>query len=212
MPLREPRLYGSVVRVDDGKAPNPQGEFCTLAICKPEIRRCARGRSSRLCLEASRPNPAGLRDGGSKSISFATYWADRRFQRRCDNIYCPLVDGRLDAITGDVHANDDDRRRDWRGRNVLIAAPGAWWYLDEMRRASVICCRESTSGNSGIRTKDTSGPGLYPMTSMRCSLPSARCTRRAATATRGIDKSPARKCRRRQNASLREPLCALSAS
>lgn len=35
------RLYSYTVRVDDGAAPNPYGGVCTLAICKPGIRRTA---------------------------------------------------------------------------------------------------------------------------------------------------------------------------
>lgn len=35
------RLYSYAVRVDDGAAPNPYGGVCTLAICKPGIRRSA---------------------------------------------------------------------------------------------------------------------------------------------------------------------------
>lgn len=39
---RAPRLYSYIVRVDDGAAPNPYNGMCTLAICKPAIRRTAR--------------------------------------------------------------------------------------------------------------------------------------------------------------------------
>lgn len=38
---RVPRLYSYIVRVDDGAAPNPYNGMCTLAICKPAIRRTA---------------------------------------------------------------------------------------------------------------------------------------------------------------------------
>jgi hypothetical protein len=36
-----PRLFSYTVRVDDGAAPNPFRGLCTLAICKPAIRRGA---------------------------------------------------------------------------------------------------------------------------------------------------------------------------
>jgi hypothetical protein len=35
-------LYSYVVRSDSGFAPNPFGEYCTLACCKPQIRKRAR--------------------------------------------------------------------------------------------------------------------------------------------------------------------------
>ncbi|MFN0202427.1 MAG: hypothetical protein ACKVTZ_12955 [Bacteroidia bacterium] len=36
-----PKLYSYCIPVDDGAAPNPFGECCTLVICKPVIRRIA---------------------------------------------------------------------------------------------------------------------------------------------------------------------------
>lgn len=35
------KIYSYVLRTDDGSAPNPFGEVCTLSICKPAIRRTA---------------------------------------------------------------------------------------------------------------------------------------------------------------------------
>ena len=40
--MSTPRLFSYVVRWDDGAAPNPFHGLCTLAICKPMIRRVAR--------------------------------------------------------------------------------------------------------------------------------------------------------------------------
>ncbi|MBC6697349.1 Nmad2 family putative nucleotide modification protein [Hymenobacter puniceus] len=34
-------LYSYVLRFDTGDAPNPYGGVCTLAVCKPAIRRTA---------------------------------------------------------------------------------------------------------------------------------------------------------------------------
>ena len=35
------KIYSYVLKTDDGSAPNPFGEVCTLSICKPAIRRTA---------------------------------------------------------------------------------------------------------------------------------------------------------------------------
>ncbi|NEN24631.1 hypothetical protein G3O08_14080 [Cryomorpha ignava] len=35
------KIYSYILRIDDGAAPNPFGDLCTLAICKPAIRRTA---------------------------------------------------------------------------------------------------------------------------------------------------------------------------
>jgi hypothetical protein len=37
-----PRLFTYTIPIDDGAAPNPFGGLCTLAICKPGIRRVAK--------------------------------------------------------------------------------------------------------------------------------------------------------------------------
>lgn len=37
-----PSLYSYIVSYDHGNAPNPDFNICTLAICKPVIRRCAK--------------------------------------------------------------------------------------------------------------------------------------------------------------------------
>src|SRR5690349_15972934 len=36
-----PRLFTYTIRIDDGAAPNPFRGMCSLAICKPDIRRAA---------------------------------------------------------------------------------------------------------------------------------------------------------------------------
>jgi len=35
------KIYSYIIRVDDGAAPNPYGDICTLTICKPKIRKAA---------------------------------------------------------------------------------------------------------------------------------------------------------------------------
>ena len=35
-------IYAYIVPVDDGAAPNPYGGVCTLAICKPNLRKIAK--------------------------------------------------------------------------------------------------------------------------------------------------------------------------
>ena len=82
-----PRIYSYVVRYDSGFAPNPFYGYCTLATCKPDIRKAARpgdwvvGSGS-----AARP----VRRGGylvhamrvTEILSFEEYNADPRFVRK----------------------------------------------------------------------------------------------------------------------------------
>ena len=38
----KPKLFSYIIPIDDGAAPNPFGGLCTLAICKPGIRKAAK--------------------------------------------------------------------------------------------------------------------------------------------------------------------------
>jgi hypothetical protein len=101
------RLYSYVVTHDTGFAPNPFFGYCTLACCKPEIRRTAQLGDWVVGLT---PKPRGNRIVYYMRLdeivpSFAAYWRDRRFtakrprldhalRERCgDNAYQPLESG-----------------------------------------------------------------------------------------------------------------------
>jgi hypothetical protein len=101
------RLYSYVVTHDTGFAPNPFFGYCTLACCKPAIRRSAQVGDWVVGLTPkSRGNRVVyfMRIDETKD-SFAAYWMDRRFARKkprydktiamkCgDNIYEPKSDG-----------------------------------------------------------------------------------------------------------------------
>ena len=77
------KVYSYVVTHDYGFAPNPHGGYCTLACCKPRIRRSAgigdlivgtgsgqRGRGDRLVYVMR----------VSEAMSFTEYWHDPRFR------------------------------------------------------------------------------------------------------------------------------------
>ncbi len=73
------KLYSYIVKHDSGFAPNPFFGYCTLACCKPDIRRTAQVGDWVVGLT---PKPDGNRivyfmrvDG---IIGFAAYWRDER--------------------------------------------------------------------------------------------------------------------------------------
>ena len=83
------KLHSYIVRVDSGFAPNPFYGFCTVATCKPDIRRAAqvgdwivgtgsksRGREGRLVFAMC----------VSEAMSFNEYWKDPRFRRKRPNM------------------------------------------------------------------------------------------------------------------------------
>ena len=79
------RIYSYVVRYDSGFAPNPFYDYCTLATCKPDIRRTAKVSD---WVIGSASNGNGVRRGGhlvyamrvTETMTFDDYAADQRFE------------------------------------------------------------------------------------------------------------------------------------
>lgn len=134
------RLYSYIVRVDSGFAPNPFFGYCTLACCKPVIRRCAKEGDWVVGLTPKR--------GGNRllyamkltepPLPFDQYYQDRRFQSKrprmrsprvvyqCgDNIYRPEKSSYRQVWS--QHSNPDgsewvdQKGKDLSGKFVLIS-------------------------------------------------------------------------------------------
>lgn len=78
-------IYSYVVEHDLGFAPNPFHGVCSLACCKPDIRRAAKEGDYIIGTGAVRPKLTGhltfwMRI--EKIITFDEYWSDRRFRRK----------------------------------------------------------------------------------------------------------------------------------
>ncbi|NIF07101.1 hypothetical protein F3J23_16815 [Chryseobacterium sp. Tr-659] len=142
------KIYSYVVDHDLGLAPNPFGNYCTLAVCKPNIRKSKKlnigdwivGTGSK-ALEniAKRPYISYLIYAMkiTEIIPFESYWEDPRFQYKK-----PTVNGSLVTMYGDnfyhkvgdkwiqensAHSNsngsvnDKHLKTDIEGKNVLIS-------------------------------------------------------------------------------------------
>ena len=141
------RLFSYVVSRDYGFAPNPFCGICTLATCKPKIRKTAVvgdwviGTGSK----------AQCREGllvfvmcVSEAITFNEYWTDPQFRRKRpnltgsmkqaygDNIYCKDKDGRWHQQ--DSHHsylggkwNPHNIQRDTSADRVLIGEEYIYW-------------------------------------------------------------------------------------
>lgn len=116
-------LYSYVVRYDSGFAPNPFGGYCTLATCKPGIRKTAQVGDWLLGTGSSDKK---VNRGGhvvyamqvEETLSTEAYWHDERFQKKkpiisgswktaCgDNIYEPLGNGNWHQLNS-YHSQDD---------------------------------------------------------------------------------------------------------
>jgi hypothetical protein len=106
-----PRVYSYVVRYDVGFAPNPFHGWCTLATCKPDIRRVAvpgdwvvgTGSGDRTVQRAGFLVYAMKVE---EILTFAKYWEDPRFERKR-----PSMRGSLKRAYGDniYHLDNDGR-------------------------------------------------------------------------------------------------------
>src|ERR1700683_2662764 len=98
-------LYSYIVVHDTGFSPNPFLGYCTLACCKPEIRRRAQKGDWIVGLTPkAQGNKVVYFMRVDEVMDFNHYWSDRRFRRkrprhdkdirlRCgDNIYEPMPD------------------------------------------------------------------------------------------------------------------------
>jgi hypothetical protein len=128
------KLSTYIVRFDTGFAPNPFGRFCTLACCKPTIRRNAKRGDIIVGTASSRLPKRGrviyaMRVG--EVLPYDEYWRDSRFAcrkpsgrtrvSRCgDNIWHRDAEGQWRTAPSGYH-DQRHQKRDTSGRNVLVA-------------------------------------------------------------------------------------------
>lgn len=132
------KLYSYIVRHDTGFAPNPFWGCCTLANCKPSIRRTASQGDWIVGLSRkSDGNRIVYTMKVDEIVDYAMYFRDGRFVakrpdyrqpevvHRCgDNIYEPLLGGGFKQLRS-THSRgvDEDpatKDHDLKGRHVLI--------------------------------------------------------------------------------------------
>ena len=133
------RLFSYIVKSDAGFAPNPFWGYCTLACCKPAIRRTAKAGDWIVGLSSkSMGHRIAYFMEVQEALSFRDYFNDPRFKEKkpnhgtgdivslCgDNIYRPLTKGRFKQLES-KHSdgrkeNEATKERDLSGRNVLIS-------------------------------------------------------------------------------------------
>ena len=101
-----PKLYSYVVARDFGFAPNPFHGFCTLAACKPEIRRTAQvgdwivGTGSK---KHKRDAHVVFAMRVTEKMTFNEYWRDLRFREKRPDLHVSIRNAFGDNI---YHRND----------------------------------------------------------------------------------------------------------
>lgn len=165
------RIYSYVLRVDDGAAPNPFWNLCTLAICKPVIRRIATPGDWIIGTGSKRSR---FEDGTIRNLSthivyamkvteiktFQEYdtfcnqslpekipqWLDIDWRRRAGDCIYDYSQSGTPHIRKGIH-NEENRNRDLRGLNVLLS--NHFYYFGEETRPLPVELKELIKRNRG---------------------------------------------------------------
>jgi len=128
-------IYRYVVRYDSGTAPRPFGAVCSLAICKPMIRRRAKPGDWVVGFRSRRPGEVLYAMQVTETMPLGDYWEDARFDDRKpgrsripDNFYRRSRANELVQVRNAVHP-PAEAAKDIRGRNVLLGE--RFWYFGD---------------------------------------------------------------------------------
>lgn len=132
--MRRIRLYSYVVRYDSGFAPNPFYEWCTLATCKPSIRRTAQ--IGDWIIGTGSDNQVVQRGGHlvyamrvTDVLTFRQYDADPRFQAKK-----PFRRGSRKQSCGDNIYFRDAADKHWLQRDSFHSAADGSLNADHVKR------------------------------------------------------------------------------
>lgn len=130
------KIYRYVVRYDAGSAPNPFGNWCSLAICKAPLRRMAQVGDWLIGFRSRCADQVSYVMHIEERLSFADYWNDPRFASKrpdnnpyADNIYRPDEKGALVWQTNDVH--DQGHEPDDLGGKWILVGRQFWYFGDQ---------------------------------------------------------------------------------
>ena len=134
------KYFFYILKWDSGFAPNPFYEFCTLATCKPKIRKQAKVGDWVIGLGSKNQNNLNMNFQGrliyamqvTEKMTFDDYWRNKKFSEKKykekpekrkygDNIYCKNSKGHLIQKKSFFHKDEENIKKDIRGKNVLIS-------------------------------------------------------------------------------------------
>ena len=160
------KLYSYIVRRDFGFAPNPFYDFCTLATCKPVIRRTATvgdwviGTGSK---SKQRNGYLVYAMRVTETMSFDEYWKDTRFRNKrpdmhasvkksCgDNIYHKDPDSNEWCQIDSHHScNDTNVCNDTKVDRVLVSDDFIYWGGTGPKLPMFCGCNFCSGGRSHI--------------------------------------------------------------
>lgn len=132
------RLYSYVVRYDSGFAPNPFYQYCTLATCKPAIRRSANPGD---WIVGSGSNDRKVKLGGrlvyamrvTETVTFDAYAADPRFASKI-----PYRNGSRKQSCGDNIYFRDNPTATWQQRDSFHSRDDGTTNEQHVRRDTAV--------------------------------------------------------------------------
>ena len=152
------KLFSYIVKNDTGFAPNPFFGYCTLACCKPVIRRTADAGDWVVGLTPKRHgHKIVYAMQVREKLTFPQYWLDSRFHNKRpdyqkdgvvfksgDNIYKPLKNGGYRQLCsmhskGD-HEDPDKKKHDLSGTFVLVSKRFVYFGTDAIDLPSGFDC------------------------------------------------------------------------
>lgn len=129
------RIFRYVVRVDRGGSPNPYHGWCSLAVCKPQIRRSARVGDWIIGLRSRANDQVVFAMRVDEVVPLGNYWSDPRFRAKRpgrkgppDNFYRTGRDGALARVSNSLHG-EELAAQDISGRNALVS--WHFWYFGD---------------------------------------------------------------------------------
>lgn len=135
------KLSAYIVKFDTGFAPNPFGAYCTLACCKPTIRRNAEQGDIIIGTGSVRLPTAGRLVFAMKVedvVDYGAYWNGSKFAARkpssetaitrCGDNISHCENGKWWVAPGAIH-NEGHQAHDVSGKNALIATE--FFYFGE---------------------------------------------------------------------------------
>src|SRR5688500_333417 len=105
------KLYSYIIVSDSGFAPNPYWGYCTLATCKPQIRRCAKAGDWIIATGSKRGIGIGKLVYAMRVddvLTFDKYYSDSRF-----NMKKPTAVGDIERCGDNIYFKKDG---EWKQR------------------------------------------------------------------------------------------------
>lgn len=160
------RIFSYIVTSDSGFSPNPFWDYCTLACCKPAIRRTAEMGDFVIGIspKGQKHKVVYVMKVTENPVTFGEYFTDERFlskipdyrkkgavYQRGDNIYRPHGNGEYRQLpsrhSSGIYENSESKKRDLSGERVLVSDKFTYFGRDAIDLPGDLQCLIATRGH-----------------------------------------------------------------